>query len=103
MLHCERKPRYALYCWEHFVLRKGYRPMDHIERERARSLKIVQVVFAFLALLCLVASLTVSVKGDELGLPDGSAQTISIGFLIVGAMDTALIFAWERLLSRMQS
>ena len=77
--------------------------MDHIDRERARSLKIVQVVFAFLALLCLVASLTVSVRGDELGLPDSSAQTISIGFLIVGAMDTALLFAWERLLKRMHS
>lgn len=77
--------------------------MDHIDRERARSLKIVQVLFALLALLCLVASLTVSVRGDELGLPDNSAQSVSIGFLIVGMMDTALLFAWERILNRMHS
>jgi hypothetical protein len=77
--------------------------MDHADRERARSLKIVQIVFALLAILSVIASLTVSVRGEELGLPDNSAQAVSIGFLIVGAMDTALLFAWERILNRMHS
>lgn len=77
--------------------------MDHIDRERARSLKFVQIIFAFLALLSLVASLTVTLRGEDLGLPDGSARAIAIAFLIVGAMDTALLFAWERIFDRMQS
>ena len=77
--------------------------MDHVTNERARSLKFVQIVFALLALLSVAASLYVMMQGDELGLPETSARTISIAFLFVGAMDAALMFAWERIFQRMHS
>ena len=77
--------------------------MDQIARERARSLKSVQVIFAVLALLSLAAALTVSTRGDDLGLPEASTYTIAFAFLIVGAVDTALLFVWERIFQRMQS
>jgi O-antigen/teichoic acid export membrane protein len=77
--------------------------MDDVTNERARSLKFVQIVFAFLAILSVAASLFVSVRGDELGLPDTSVHTISVAFLIVGVMDTALLFVWERIFQRMHS
>ncbi len=77
--------------------------MDRVTNERARSLKFVQIVFAFLAILSVAASIYVSLEGVELGLPDTSIRTISIAFLIVGAMDTALLLVWERIFQRMQS
>ena len=77
--------------------------MDRVTNERARSLKFVQIVFAFLAILSVSASIYVSLEGVELGLPDTSIRTISIAFLIVGAMDTALLLVWERIFQRMQS
>jgi hypothetical protein len=77
--------------------------MDHIARERARSLKSVQVVFAVLALLSVLASIGVATRGDDLGLPEASAQTIAFAFLVVGALDTALLFVWEHIFQRMHS
>ena len=74
--------------------------MDSIRRERARSLKFVQVFFASLALMCLVAALVVSTRGVELGLPESSTASIALAFLIVGAVDTALLFAWEHIFQR---
>jgi hypothetical protein len=74
--------------------------MDSITRERARSLKFVQVVFAVLALLSLIAALTVGLHGEEMGLPENSTQTIAMAFLVVGAVDTALLFVWERIFQR---
>lgn len=76
--------------------------MDEIAGERARSLKFVQVVFAVLALLSIVASLIVVVRGEDLGLPEASTHTIAVAFLAVGALDTALLFVWERIFQRMQ-
>jgi O-antigen/teichoic acid export membrane protein len=76
--------------------------MDQVARERARSLKFVQVVFAVLGLLSLFAALLVVLRGEELGLPEASTQTIAIAFLAVGAVDTALLFVWERIFQRMQ-
>jgi phosphate/sulfate permease len=76
--------------------------MDHVDRERARSLKFVQIAFASLALLSLFASIIVALSGTELGLPDTSVHTIAFAFLIVGIMDTAVLFLWERIFSRMQ-
>ena len=76
--------------------------MDHIARERARSLKFVQVVFAVLGLLSLIAALTVGLRGEDMGLPENSTQTIALAFLFVGAVDTALLFVWERIFQRMQ-
>ncbi len=77
--------------------------MDHVDRERARSLKFVQIAFASLALLSLFASIIVALSGTELGLPDTSVHTIAFAFLIVGIMDTAVLFLWERIFSRMQT
>ena len=77
--------------------------MDHIARERARSLKSVQVIFAVLALLSIFAAIGVATRGDDLGLPEASAQTIAFAFLVVGALDTALLFVWERIFQRMHS
>lgn len=77
--------------------------MDRIDIERARSLKFVQVIFALLALLSLIASLAVAIKGVEFGLPDTSTTSIAIAFLFVGAMDTALLYGWEFLFERMRS
>jgi hypothetical protein len=76
--------------------------MDQIARERARSLKSVQVIFAVLALLSLAAALGVATRGEDLGLPEASNQTIAFAFLFVGAVDTALLFVWERIFQRMQ-
>lgn len=75
--------------------------MDQIARERARSLRSVQIVFAILGLLSLAGSLAVAVRGDDFGLPETSAETIALAFLIVGAVDTALLFVWERIFRRM--
>ncbi len=77
--------------------------MDKIAVERSRSLKSVQVVFGVLALLSVVAALGVLTRGDDMGLPEASTQTIAMAFLMVGAFDTALLFAWERIFQRMQA
>lgn len=76
--------------------------MDPIARERARSLRSVQVIFALLALLSLSAALAVASRGVEFGLPEQSTRTIAIAFLLVGAVDTALMYFWERIFQRMQ-
>ncbi len=76
--------------------------MDHVDRERARSLKFVQIAFATLALLSLMASIIVAFSGTDLGLPDKSVYTIAIAFLVVGVLDTAVLFLWEHIFSRMQ-
>lgn len=77
--------------------------MDQIDHERARSLKFVQITFAWLALLSLLASVVVASSGVELGLPDTSVYTIAFAFLVVGVMDTAVLFLWERIFSRMHT
>ena len=74
--------------------------MDSIGRERSRSLKFVQIVFAILALASLVAALAVSTRGVDLGLPEGSTYPIALAFLLVGAVDTALLYAWEHIFQR---
>ncbi|MBS0232856.1 MAG: hypothetical protein JSR99_05160 [Proteobacteria bacterium] len=74
--------------------------MNSISRERERSLKFVQIVFAVLALLSLVAALTVSIRGTDLGLPEASTSPIALAFLLVGAVDTALLYAWEHIFER---
>ncbi|RUP09586.1 hypothetical protein [Hyphomicrobium sp.] len=74
--------------------------MDTISRERERSLKFVQVVFAVLALLSLISALAVATRGADLGLPESSTYPIALAFLLVGAVDTALLFAWERISQR---
>lgn len=76
--------------------------MDQIARERARSLRYVQLIFATLALLSIAAALAVSSRGVEFGLPEQSTRTIAIAFLLVGVLDTALLFLWERIFQRMQ-
>ena len=76
--------------------------MEHIARERQRSLKSVQIIFAVLALLSLTAALAVAARGVEFGLPEASTQTIAFAFLLVGAVDTILLFVWERIFQRMQ-
>ena len=75
--------------------------MDHVDRERARSLRFVQVVFAVLALISVFAGMAVAYASDDFGLPDGSATTIAAAFLVVGIMNTALMFLWERVFNRM--
>lgn len=75
--------------------------MDDYAHERERSLKFVQIVFAVLALISLFASLMVVTRGDELGLPETSIETIAFAFLVIGAVDTALLFLWERIYQRL--
>lgn len=75
--------------------------MDPIVRERARSLRYVQIIFAVLALLSISASLAVASRGIEFGLPEQSTRTIAFAFLLVGVIDTALLFLWERIFQRM--
>lgn len=71
--------------------------MDHVDRERARSLRFVQIVFALLALFSVASGLIVSYASDGLGLPDTSANAVAAAFLSVGIMNTALLFVWERI------
>ena len=75
--------------------------MDHVDRERTRSLRFVQVVFAVLALISVISAMAVAFASDDFGLPDGSAMTIATAFLVVGIMNTALMFLWERVFNRM--
>ena len=75
--------------------------LDPIARERDRSLKSVQIIFGVLALLSFAAALVVASRGIEFGLPEGSTETIAYAFLLVGVVDTALLFVWERIFSRM--
>ncbi|MEQ1652145.1 MAG: hypothetical protein ABL897_06640 [Hyphomicrobium sp.] len=75
--------------------------MDQIARERQRSLKSVQIIFAVLGLLSLAAALAVAARGVEFGLPEASTKTIAFAFLLVGALDTILLFVWERIFQRM--
>ncbi|HML28170.1 MAG TPA: hypothetical protein PKE16_04900 [Hyphomicrobium sp.] len=74
--------------------------MESIRRERERSLKFVQVVFAVLALLSLTAALAVSTRGVDMGLPENSTNPIALAFLLVGAVDTVLLYAWEQIFQR---
>jgi hypothetical protein len=76
--------------------------MDDFRRERARSLRYVQIVFAVLALFSLTAALAVSTRGTDLGLPEASTYPISLAFLMVGVVDTALLFVWEHLFQRIE-
>jgi len=76
--------------------------MENIRHARARSLKCVQVILAVLALVSLCAALTVSTRGVELGLPEASTYPIALAFLLVGAVDTALLFVWERIFQRVE-
>lgn len=76
--------------------------MDDFRRARARSLRYVQIVFAVLALFSLTAALTVSTRGTDLGLPEGSTYPISLAFLMVGVVDTALLYVWEHLFQRIE-
>jgi hypothetical protein len=76
--------------------------MDSIQRERARSLRYVQIVFAILALFSLTAALAVSTRGSDLGLPEASTYPISLAFLLIGVVDTALLFAWEHIFQRIE-
>jgi len=76
--------------------------MNNIRRERARSLRCVQIVFAILALFSLAAALAVSTRGADLGLPEASTYPISLAFLMVGIVDTALLFVWEHLFQRIE-
>lgn len=71
--------------------------MDNVDRERARSLRFVQIVFALLALFSILSGLIVAYSADKLGLPDNSAGAIALAFLSVGIMNTGLLFLWERL------
>lgn len=71
--------------------------MDHVDRERARSLRFVQIVFALLALFSVAAGLIVGYASDRLGLPDNSANAIAVAFLSVAIMNTALLFLWEKI------
>jgi hypothetical protein len=76
--------------------------MDDFRRARARSLRYVQIVFAVLALFSLTAALAVSTRGTDLGLPEASTYPISLAFLMVGIVDTALLFVWEHLFQRIE-
>ncbi|MEQ1715600.1 MAG: hypothetical protein ABL907_06395 [Hyphomicrobium sp.] len=71
--------------------------MGHVDRERARSLRFVQIVFALLAIASLFAALSVAYSSDKMGLPESSAGTIAVAFLCVGVMNTGLLFLWERI------
>lgn len=77
--------------------------MNNIRRERARSLRFVQIVFAVLALLSLTAALAVSTRGTDLGLPEPSTYPISLAFLLVGVIDTVLLYAWEHIFDRIEN
>ena len=63
--------------------------------------KFVQIVFAVMAPLSLVAALAVS-RGVDLGLPEKSTYPISLAFLLIGVIDTVLLFAWERVFHRIE-
>lgn len=76
--------------------------MDDFRHERARSLKYVQIVFAVLALFSLTAALAVATRGTELGLPESSTYPISLAFLMVAVVDTALLFVWEHIFQRIE-
>lgn len=76
--------------------------MDDFRHERARSLKFVQIVFAVLALFSLTAALAVATRGTELGLPESSTYPISLAFLMVAVVDTALLFVWEHIFQRIE-
>lgn len=76
--------------------------MENFRHERARSLKFVQIVFAVLALFSLTAALAVATRGTELGLPESSTYPISLAFLMVGVVDTALLFVWEHIFQRIE-
>lgn len=85
-----------MYCVE------GNTRMDDFRHERARSLRFVQIVFAALALFSLTAALAVATRGADLGLPETSIYPISLAFLMVGVVDTALLFIWEHLFQRIE-
>jgi hypothetical protein len=74
--------------------------MESIGRERQRSLRFVQIVFAVLALVSLISALAVSTRGVDLGLPENSTYPIALAFLLVGAVDTVLLYAWEHIFQR---
>lgn len=75
--------------------------MDHVDHERARSLRFVQIVFALLAIASIFAGLTVAYSAEKLGLPETSSGGIAVAFLAVGIMNTGLLFLWERIFKRM--
>lgn len=67
-------------------------------RAKAQSLKFVQVVFGCIAAFAVVMSLgfQLGMIGDTL--PADDILTVTHAFLILGVVNTAMVFAWERLL-----
>jgi hypothetical protein len=53
-------------------------------------------------LLSLVAALAVSTRGIDMGLPERSRFPISLAFLLIGVVDTVLLYAWCRIWERVE-
>ncbi len=71
-----------------------------IAEARARSRRSVEAIFAALAAAALALSLCFHYDLFGLALPEGDQSLIARAFLVVAALDTGMMFVWERLLPR---
>jgi len=68
-----------------------------ITHDRARSLRLVQAIFAGIAGLCLVLAVGFHLGLLFDGLGTEERRQIAYGFLFTAASDVAMIFVWELL------
>lgn len=68
-----------------------------IAEARAQALRTAQVIFAAMAIVALSVSLAFhfGLVGSELDA--GDTALIARAFLLVGVLDTAMMFVWEQL------
>lgn len=68
-----------------------------IGETRQRSLKIVQMIFAAMAFVCVIMALLFRAGDVGAALPEAERLVIANSFLAVAALDTLMLFVWERL------
>jgi len=67
---------------------------------RPRNNAAARTVFAIMALLSVLAGLAVHLLQAQLRIPEETARLVSSAFLLVGIIDTLVLYFWDRIANR---
>jgi hypothetical protein len=62
--------------------------------------RLTKVVFAGFALASVLAGLGIYIFSEVLDIDEDTAQVVSTGFLVVGIIDTVVLYLWNRIFRR---
>lgn len=68
-----------------------------VDRERAQARSFVQLAFGGIAAFAITMSACFHLGLIGNDLPSGDISAVTAAFLILGAVNTAMMFVWERL------